>query len=236
MNRLVLVTGCGRGLGYQVARKHLELGDRVYGLARQNSEPLKELADCYPSLSVHLCDLGNTAEVEQAMKALADSGETLDLLYNVAGLFFESDRVPLEEADLDRYLQLYNINALGCLRVMKYALPALKPGSLLLNVSSEAGSIADCRRSQEYGYCMSKAALNIASKILSNQLAGKGVRILCYHPGWMKTAMGGEGARHSPTALTPEEAARRILEVALHPEDIPEDVMFLDYRKQKLNW
>lgn len=236
MNRLILVTGSGRGLGYCVTKKHLEMGDRVYALARHVSDPLKELLEHYPALTVKLCDLGITEEVEKALEELVESGEPLDVLYNIAGIFFEADRVPLEETNLERCLQLFNINTLGCLRVMKYSIPVLRKGTVLINVSSESGSITDCHRSQEYGYSMSKSALNIASKTFSNQISGKGVRIFCYHPGWMKTDMGGEGARLSSTSLTPEEAADAIMDIALHPETIPADIMYLDYNKQPLHW
>lgn len=236
MSRLVLVTGAGRGLGYYVTKKHLEMGDRVYALSRKISEPLKKLMEEYPALTIKLCDLSKTEEVEAAMKDLTAAAEPLDILYNVAGLFFETDRVPLEETDLERCIQLFDVNAMGCLRVMKYAAPVLKNGSILMNVSSESGSITDNQRSQEYGYGMSKAALNIASKIFSNQVSGDGVRVFCYHPGWMKTDMGGEGARLSDFSLEPEYAAECIMDIAMHPENIPADVMFLDYNKQKLNW
>lgn len=236
MSRLVLVTGAGRGLGYYVTKKHLELGDRVYALSRKISDPLKKLLENYPSLTVKLCDLSSTEEVKEAMKELTDDGEPLDILYNVAGLFFEADRVPLEETDLERCMQLFDVNTMGCLRVMKYAVPVLKSGSILINVSSEAGSIGGATRSQEYGYGMSKAALNIASKIFSNQISGEGVRVFCYHPGWMKTDMGGEGARLSTFSLEPEDAADRIMDVALNPDTIPADVMFLDFNKQPLPW
>ena len=236
MSRLVLVTGGSKGLGFCVVKKHLEMGDRVYALTRRISDSLNQLMKNYPSLTVKLCDLGKTEEVEAAMNELVSSGQPLDILYNVAGIFFEDDRVPLEDTDLERCLQIYNINTLGCLRVMKYAVPVLQEGTVLINVSSESGSIADCHRSQEYGYSMSKSALNIASKIFSNQMAEKKIRVFCYHPGWMKTDMGGEGALLSTTSLTPEEAAEAITDIALHPDTIPKNVMYLDYRKQPLPW
>lgn len=236
MNRLVLVTGAGRGLGYYVTKKHLEMGDRVYALARKISDQLKKLMEEYSTLTVRLCDLTQTEEVKAAMKDLTDAGEPLNILYNIAGLFFESDRVPLEETDLERCMQLFNVNTMGCVRVMKYAVPVLKNGSVLMNVSSEAGSIGDAARSQEYGYGMSKAALNIASKLFSNQISGEGVRIFCYHPGWMKTDMGGEGARLSEFSLEPEYAAECIIDIAMHPDAIPAEVMFLDFNKQELPW
>lgn len=236
MNRFILVTGSGKGLGFYVTKKHLEMGDFVYSLEYQISDSLRQLQTLYPKLTVKQCDLGKTQDVDNAMKDLLASGHSLDIIYNIAGIFFASDRVPLEETDLDRCLLLYNVNALGPLRVMKFSIPLLKNKTVIMNVTSEAGSVGACARSQEYGYSMSKSAFNIASKTFSNQVSNKGVRVFCYHPGWMKTDMGGEGARLCPTALTPEDAADAIMDITLHPEAIPTDIMYLDYKKQPLKW
>lgn len=69
---------------------------------------------------------------------------------------------------------LYNVNALGPLRVLKNAVSLLKSGTVVMNVTSESGSVGDCVRTAEYGYSMSKSAFNMASKIFSNQFAEKG--------------------------------------------------------------
>lgn len=236
MNQLILITGSGKGLGYSVTKKHLEAGDSVYALEYQISDSLLKLQELYPGLTVKKCDLGKTEEVKNAMQELLLSARPIDILYNIAGIFFESDRVPLEETDIDRCMLLYNVNALGPLRVMKYVVPLLKTGTVVMNVTSESGSVTDCRRTAEYGYSMSKSAFNIASRTYSNEMAAKGIRVFCYHPGWMKTDMGGEGARLCPTALTPEEAADAIMDITLHPEQIPVDIMYLDYKKTPLSW
>lgn len=236
MSRSVLITGAGKGLGYSVTRRHLEAGDRVYALEYQLTPPLLSLQESFPTLTVKKCDLSQTTEVENALRDLLKAGTALDILYNIAGIFFESDRISLKETDIDRCLLLYNVNALGPLRVMKYTLPLLRSGSVVMNVTSEAGSIGDCTRKEEYGYSMSKAACNMASKIFSNHLQGQGVRVFCYHPGWMKTDMGGEGAQLSPDSLTADQAASAIMDITTHPEQIPENVMYLDYSKSALNW
>ncbi len=236
MSRFVLVTGAGKGLGYAVARRHLEAGDRVFALEYQLTDSLLSLQKDFSALTIRKCDLASTGEVSEALQDLAASRASIDILYNIAGIFFESDRVPLEETDIDRCLLLYNVNSLGPLRVMKYALPFLKQGSVVMNVTSEAGSVGDCTRKGEYGYSMSKAACNMASKTFSNQMQGRGIRVFCYHPGWMKTDMGGEGARLSPDAITAGQAAAAVMDIAVRPEQIPENVMYLDYTKSPLNW
>ena len=235
-NQSILITGSGKGLGFCVTKKHLQRGDTVYALEYQITQELSDLIKEFPTLTVRQCDLGHTKETEQALHDLLASKTPVDILYNIAGIFFESERVPLEQTDIERCAILYNVNTLGPLRVMKYTLPLLHSGTVVMNVTSESGSVTDCKRCGEYGYSMSKAALNMASKTFSNQLQGKNIRVFCYHPGWMKTDMGGEGALLSPTSLTPDEAADAIMDITLHPEKIPSDVMYLDYKQTPLKW
>ena len=76
--------------------------------------------------------------------------------------------------------------------VIKNALPLLRKGrkKLIVNFSSEAGSIGTCGRQSEYSYCMSKAALNMASQILQNAVKAEGIKVLALHPGWFSSDMG----------------------------------------------
>lgn len=77
---------------------------------------------------------------------------------------------------------------------------------------------------------MSKAALNMQSKILQNYLKPRGFKILAVHPGWMKTDMGGVEAD-----IHPDEAAEGIFNLAVKNWD-PDDAIYMDYRGQPLPW
>lgn len=69
---------------------------------------------------------------------------------------------------------------------------------VIVNISSEAGSIGECWRDREFDYCMSKAALNMQSVLLQKYLKSEGIKVLAIHPGWMRTDMGGAEADISP--------------------------------------
>ncbi len=59
-------------------------------------------------------------------------------------------------------------------------------------VSSEAGSITVAHRKDGYAYCMSKASLNMAVKLMFNELRPQGYTFRLYHPGWVNSYMGGD--------------------------------------------
>lgn len=235
--RQVIITGAARGLGLEIAKKHLELGDMVWACIRRRNSSIGFLQEKYGErLQLLFCDLGDSRQVKNAWKIFAQANIKVDLVYNVAGTAFVEERTVLSETDIDKCLPVFNINALGILRVLKETVPYLQKGSVVINVTSEAGSIAACPRSREYGYCMSKAAANMASRLFDNQYRKEGIRTLCVHPGWVKTDMGGKEAMESENAIWPRESAEAIVKLALKADQIPEHVMYLDYRGKELPW
>src|SRR5690606_120256 len=125
-----------------------------------------------------------------------------------------------------------DVNAVGAARAAKQFRAALRPGAVLAMISSEAGSIADAGRTSEYGYCMSKAALNMLTKLLHNREATSknGVQVLAIHPGWVRTDMGGKNAD-----LTPEAAAAGVVSVLEQRLEHP-GPLFIDRFGEPLSW
>ena len=236
MERTVIVTGAGRGLGYNIALKHLNMEDTVYAMDYQLTQELNKIGETSENLKLFNCDISSTESVENAVKDILAAGKQVDIVYNVAGIYKFEDKVGLAGTDLDACMQMYNINAVGALRVCKAILPLLQKGSLVVNISSEAGSIGACRRKQEYAYCMSKAAMNMGTKILSNELWDRSARIINFHPGWLRTAMGGPDAFKSKNSVSPEESAENIVNIALNIDSIPRDQMYMTHTGDILQW
>jgi len=124
------------------------------------------------------------------------------------------------------------VNAFGPLRVTQQFMPLLTKGSgkTIVNISSEAGSIGDAARTCEFEYCMTKAALNMQTKLLANALGNQGFRVLSIHPGQMRTDMGGPGAD-----IAPEEASLGIVQIATDPTCATNGA-YLDYRGKAMAW
>jgi len=128
------------------------------------------------------------------------------------------------------------VNALGALRVVEAFLPLVERSEMkrLCFVSSEAGSIERCRRTAWYSYCMSKAALNMAVKILFNDLRPQRYTFRLHHPGWMRTYM--SGARNPNADMEPEEAAEKALALFLDVERDEDRLELVDYGGQAWPW
>ena len=221
----VFITGAGRGLGLCLTELFLEKGYTVLAGRFQATEGLDNLAatsgDALRCIPMDVTD-DHTVASAAALTGSLSAG--LDVLINNAAVC-EDEGGRIEQVDFGRVAQIINVNTIGPLRLSKAFLPLLRKGNMktIVNVSSEAGSIASCWRNGMFGYCMSKAALNMQTKLLYNDLHDDGFRVLSIHPGWMKTDMGGPKAE-----IDPQEAAQGIFRVINGPTPAA-DILFCDY-------
>jgi NAD(P)-dependent dehydrogenase (short-subunit alcohol dehydrogenase family) len=232
MDDRVLITGAARGLGLAMTRDLLERGCGVSVLVRAESDGLESLRSRFGArLGVHLGDVTDEASIETTFAGVAEELGALDIIINNAVIYLDGSRPTIEAADLSICARTFEVNAVGPLRVVKHGLALLRKGrrKLIVNVSSEAGSIGDCRRQAEYAYCMSKSALNMGSKLLQNHLAPEGIRVLALHPGWFNSS--GQG----PAPISADQASVKVLETILAPRALDEP-MYVDPDGNALPW
>jgi NAD(P)-dependent dehydrogenase (short-subunit alcohol dehydrogenase family) len=196
----ILVTGSNRGLGLEWVRQYAELGWRVYATCRypDQADALQGLAASYPALSIHRLDVTNAAHVQQLSHDL--QGQHLDILVNNAGVYFERwGKDKLGSIDYSAWLETYQVNVLGAMRVTEALCTPLTRGNkrLVVMTTSHMGSISEITGPNDYAYRSSKAALNSVVKGLTYELAPLGIGILLVHPGWVRTRMGGNQGRYS---------------------------------------
>jgi NAD(P)-dependent dehydrogenase (short-subunit alcohol dehydrogenase family) len=233
MSLQILITGANRGLGLALTEKLLADGHHIHVLNRRESTELLHLKKKYPHhLQLYPCDVSEESSVRQALETIADQANALDMVLNNAAVDLDQSRLSLEQVDFSVYLPTFQVNSIGPLMVTKYALPLLRKGQqkLIVNFSSEAGSMGSCWRKSEYSYCMSKAALNMASRILQNDLREEGIKVLALHPGWFSSDMGGPCA-----PITPSEAAEEIVKLLSNPPGL-DGPIFVDSNGNLLEW
>ena len=237
----VVITGAGRGLGLEMVKKHLGNGDHVLALAHSITPDLEELNKLNTSSKLEVKTVELT-DYQSVINIAKEYSSTVDILYNIAGIYFEDQRCNLAETDMSKALKMYEINALAPLNVMKAYEKYMTKGTINLIVSSEAGSIGASWRDSEYGYCMSKAAVNMAAKNFSNATADKGIQTILYHPGWMRTQMGGDRAKASSESIEASTSADNLFNIVLEAHEnalqgkIDKTVPFVDYQSNTWEW
>lgn len=230
----IFITGAGRGVGLSLVEAFRDANYRIFAGFREPSAALEALASSTAEIRTVPIDVTQAESVRAAARRVSAEIDGLDILVNNAAILPESGRGTLETTNVEVGLSVFDVNSLGPLRVTQAFLPLLRKGArrLIVNVSSEAGSVGDCWRKDDFLYCMSKSALNMQTAILKNALAPEGFQLLAVHPGWVRTTMGGPEATLSPSESA---AALRTLIQAPPPSDA-EAPYYLDYRGQALPW
>jgi NAD(P)-dependent dehydrogenase (short-subunit alcohol dehydrogenase family) len=234
------ITGTDRGLGLALAARFLAHGYDVfagcYGIDGGGLEALKQHHGA--NLEIVPLDVASDASVAAAAERIASQTDRLDVLINNAAIIGQKDATVTDALDFDDMLKVYNVNALGPLRVAQSVLPLLRAGEMkrIVNISSEAGSMAArVRRGQRtrYSYCASKAALNIQSILLQNHVAEWGIRVHLIEPGWLRTFLAStEKCTIAPTE--PEESAERLVTFLRRP---PPEYMYHDlFQDRQFDW
>ena len=207
-----LVTGASRGLGLSLTRHLAAHGARVLALSRKPGP----LAGHWGVTHISYDQASETA-IHAAVDAVA--GPVDYVIHNAAIRGDTGGLGTLTATDLSEVMQ---INVAGPLILTRALLPVLAPGAVLGFISSRAGSFTEGHDPDgDYGYCLSKAALNRAVAKLADDLH---YTILAIHPGWLSTDMGGPEAPEDP-----DTAAKNIVSL-LSRADRPETGKIVDSR------
>ena len=205
----VLITGANRGIGYALVHALLCSEFRIFAGCRSpgTAVALSKLAASYPnSVRIFPLDVGFDTSVTAAAELFDDR---IDVIVNNAAIMPEQGGEKITEIDLEHFRATFDVNVLGCARVIRAFLPTLRRSNRprILNVSSGLGSIIERDNSSYYAYAVSKAALNMLTRSIAFELAPEGITTVAISPGWVRTEMGGADAE-----ISAEESADAIVE------------------------
>ena len=212
--KTVVITGTDRGLGLALAEQLLAEGNRVFATARNpDCASLLALASRHEEhVDLVELDIGDARSVASSSALIHARTAAVDVLINNAGILGDIERtVGDADLDFDDMLEVIRVNAIGPLRVTHALWERLAAGAdkLLVNISSEAGSIGQNWRDRWFGYCMSKAALNMEGALVHQRLRPIGGRVMQVPPGYVRTSM--HGARNEKATYEPAAAAGLVL-------------------------
>ena len=198
----IAITGANRGIGLELVRLFRERGDRVIALCRH-------AGDALPATGAEIIDGVDVASANALRGAAERAGaDRIDVLVNVAGILTRETFDDLADADAhERIRRQFEVNAMGPLLATHAFAGQLGAGSKVALITSRMGSIGDNDSGGQYGYRMSKAALNAAGKSLAVDLAGRDVAVGIFHPGFVRTEMTGHQGH-----VEPAESAAMLLE------------------------
>jgi len=230
--RIALISGGNRGLGFEVSRQLAAEGVTVLLGARRplaGEKAARQLRREGGNVIAVPLDVTSTQCVGELAARIDGEYGRLDILINNAGAYFDVDN-QASSVDLGLVRQALETNLLGAWQLTEAMLPLMQRHGYgrIVNVSSGCGAI-DSDGSSCPAYRVSKAALNSHTRMLAAELAGSGILVNAVCPGWVATDMGGHGGR--PVA----EGAAGIVWAAMLPSRPALNGSFFRDR-QRIDW
>ena len=223
--RIALVSGGNRGIGLEIVRQLAEKGITAI-LGSRDEEQGRAAAEGLPdNVIVWQLDVADEKSVDRLATSIEEEFGRLDILVNNAGIANDRGQRGVD-ADLDRVREALEANLFGAWRLCEALIPLMQRHHYgrIVNISSGMGALNDMGGGSP-GYRLSKAGLNVLTRILASELRGSGILVNSVCPGWVRTDMGGSGATRSV-----EEGADTPVWAATLPNNGPTGGFFRDRR------
>lgn len=224
--RVAVVTGANRGIGFEIALKLAQRGVHVVLTARNEArgkEALEKLTSAGLAASFFPLDVTSDASTQALSDYLRKTFGRLDILINNAGVALDK-WVPSLSVEMDAFIRTYETNVFGVMRVSKALIPLMRQHGYgrVVNLSSNLGSL-EKMGGFTIAYRTSKTAVNAITRVLAAEFKVDDLLINAMCPGWVKTELGGEEAPR-----TAEEAADTAIWLATLPTGGPSGGFFQD--------
>ena len=199
MSKTIFITGANRGIGLELTKKALIRGDNVIASTRQmsSSPELLSLSKHYDKVKVVVLDVCNEKKLKELAKTIKNP---IDILVCNAGVLNSYGGLQDPRQNFSSIETVLMTNIAGVfLTAQSFLSNILKgtPGKIAI-ISSRMGS-QEMSGSNAPIYRASKAAATNLARSLAKELAPVGVAVGAYHPGWVRTDMGGAKADVSPS-------------------------------------
>ena len=231
----VLVTGANRGIGLEFVRQYAADGWKVFATVRDRRKAA-DLHNVGGDVSVMEMDVADDDSVARLARDV--DGQPIDLLINNAGVPGRAEGAPrgsdsdMQAVDAAHWQKVFQINTIGPFRVARALRGnvARSKRRVIASITSRLGSIGANDSGGMYVYRSTKAALNMVNKSLSVELRADGITCLVFHPGWVRTDMGGGSA-----PVTPEQSVRG-MRMVLDRAGQGDSGKFFNYDGSEIPW
>jgi len=212
--KICLVTGASRGIGYElVKRLSKESNCIVYAFSR-NEDALKRLQSSNKNIRYFAGDLVNKEDRNKITQIIKEEEGRLDLLFNNAGLLFNKDINLIKDDEIDLTFQ---VNIISVIKFIQALLPLLSKSdeSHIVNISSMGGFQGSQKFKGLSVYSASKAALNILSEALAEELSEENICVNALNLGAVQTEMLATAFPGYAAPFGPEQMAEYIASFGL---------------------
>jgi len=187
-NKIVIITGGTRGIGFETARLFLENKAKVVLLGSKEENVNKALdklkGDGYEAIGF-APNLQNEEEIEKVIKAVLEKYDRIDCLINNAGI---SANKKIEDTSIEEFSSIIDLNVKAMFNMIKAVVPSMKKShsGVILNTSSMVSLYG---QPSGVGYPTSKFAVNGLTKSLARELGPDNIRVNAVAPGITNTDM-----------------------------------------------
>jgi NAD(P)-dependent dehydrogenase (short-subunit alcohol dehydrogenase family) len=223
MNKVAIITGASRGIGFAIAKRLYQDGASVALCARS------PISDFPPQRSLALTmDVRDQKNVDAGMRRIIDRFGKIDIVVNNAGI---SGVTPVDAPETAAWLDIVQTNILGTYYVTHAAVPHVPNGGRIIMISSVLGKFGVPGYS---AYCTAKTGLIGFTRSLALELAARKITVNAICPGWTDTEMARAGMRDIAASLgiTVEEFKREAMSRVplgdmVEPQEVANLVAFL---------
>ena len=240
-DKIALVTGATRGIGFETVRQLAETGVHVL-LAGRNRDKAVEAALQLQSQGLPVeaiaLDVTDATSIASATRQVEARHGRLDILVNNAGILLDDPVQKVSGQSQETWRKTFDTNVFGVIATTQAFLPLLHKSEAgrIVNVSSILGSNALHSDPTSFiydfkvpAYNVSKSAVNAWTVQLAHELKDSSIKVNTIHPGYVQTDMnGGQGE------ITVPEGARTSVKLALIDDDGPNGGYY--YRDEVLPW
>jgi short-subunit dehydrogenase len=202
----VVITGCSRGIGFELAKLFAQEGNAVLALSR-NPEPMRALGS--ELISALPFDLQSPKSLSELQSFLKSQWKSVDILINNAGSLVNK---PFKETSIEEFIDVYQVNVFGVVGVIQTILPFMGKSGHVVNISSMGGIQGSAKFPGLSAYSSSKGALITLSELLAEEYKETGPSFNALALGAVQTEMLEEafpGFKAPVTALEMAEYIKR---------------------------
>lgn len=223
-DKVALVTGASKGIGAGIAKALAHAGASVvvnYASSKSGADKVIDaISKAGGKAIAEKGDVSNTAEAKKLVETAVKHYGRLDIVVNNSGVF---EMKTIEEITDEHFHRQFNINVLGLLHVTQAAVPHLRNGASVINVSSVVSRLTPPGSAV---YTGTKGAIDAITGVLARELAPRGIRVNAVNPGLVET----EGT-HSAGMIGTDWEKGLVAQTPLgrtgQPGDIADVVVFL---------